>query len=82
VELRDYLAVLRRRWVSLLVVALTVLVAVAAVTFSMTKQYTATTRLFFAVSDWTRTAANQKSRATFPYVENRTYRHLAPPQSS
>ena len=45
-ELHEYLHILRRRWVSAIVVVL----AAGAVTFSMTKQYTATTQLFFAVS--------------------------------
>jgi uncharacterized protein involved in exopolysaccharide biosynthesis len=49
VELRDYLGILRRRWVSVLLVALTVLLAAAAVTFSMTKQYTATLLLVVAL---------------------------------
>jgi uncharacterized protein involved in exopolysaccharide biosynthesis len=44
-ELREYLQILRRRWVSVLVVTLAVLLTATAVTFTMTKQYTATTRL-------------------------------------
>lgn len=48
-DLRDYLEILRRRWISALLVALAVLGAVAAYTFTATPKYTATTRLFFAV---------------------------------
>lgn len=49
VEIRDYLGVLRRRWVSILIVALATLAVAAAVTFALTPRYTATTRLFFGV---------------------------------
>lgn len=48
-ELRDYLEILRRRWVGATVVALSVLAAVSALTLLATPQYTATTRLFFSV---------------------------------
>ena len=47
--LHDYLTVLRRRWVSALVVALVVIAASAAVSLLLPSQYTATTRLFFGV---------------------------------
>jgi len=49
VELRDYLEILRRRWMSATVVALAVLAASAVLTLLTTPTYTATTRLFFAV---------------------------------
>ena len=48
-ELRDYLHLLRRRWQSILVVALSTLAITALVTFVPTPQYTATTQLFFGV---------------------------------
>jgi succinoglycan biosynthesis transport protein ExoP len=76
VELRDYLAVLRRRWVSLLVVALAVLLTAAGVTLSMTKQYTATTRLFFAVSG-TETAADLAQGSTFAEKQMASYAQVA-----
>jgi succinoglycan biosynthesis transport protein ExoP len=76
VELRDYLAVLRRRWVSLLVVAVAVLLAAAAVTFSMTKQYTATTRLIFAVSG-TQSAADLAQGSTFAEKQMASYAQVA-----
>ena len=47
--LHDYLTVLRRRWVSALVVALVVIAASAAASLLLPSQYTATTRLFFGV---------------------------------
>jgi len=49
VELRDYLNILWRRWLSILLIVLTVLALASAVTLVMPKKYTATTRLFFAV---------------------------------
>ncbi len=48
-DIRDYLTLLRRRWLSILAIALATVAATAAVTFSLTPQYTATTRLFFGV---------------------------------
>ena len=49
VELHDYLEVLRRRWSSVIIVALATIAVSAAATLAMTTQYTATTRLYFAV---------------------------------
>lgn len=48
-ELRDYLDILRRRWLSIVVVTLATLAVASAVTLLMTEQYTAITRLFFGV---------------------------------
>ncbi|HZA06028.1 MAG TPA: polysaccharide biosynthesis tyrosine autokinase [Propionibacteriaceae bacterium] len=48
-DLHDYLEVLRRRWVSVTIVALATIAVAAAATLAMTTKYTATTRLFFAV---------------------------------
>lgn len=48
-ELREYLDVLRRRWVSVVVVTLVMVAAASALTLATTPRYTATTRLFFAV---------------------------------
>jgi capsular exopolysaccharide synthesis family protein len=48
-ELREYLIVLRKRWVTAVIVALAVLVATIVATLVATPQYQATTRLFFAV---------------------------------
>jgi capsular exopolysaccharide synthesis family protein len=50
VEPREYLDILRRRWLSVLIVALTILAAVSVLTLVMPKKYTATTRMFFAVA--------------------------------
>lgn len=48
-NLYDYIEVLRRRWATVVIVALATLAAAAAVTLAMPTQYKATTRLFFAV---------------------------------
>ena len=50
VELGDYLDILRRRWLGVLIIALTVLALASAVTLAMPKKYTATTRWFIAVA--------------------------------
>jgi succinoglycan biosynthesis transport protein ExoP len=49
VELRVFLQILRRRWLSALIVALVLFLAVMVVNLSTTKKYTATNKLFFAV---------------------------------
>ena len=49
VDLLHYFAVLRRRWISATIVALTTLAVVAGATLAMPTKYTATTRLFFAL---------------------------------
>ena len=50
VELGDYLDIFRRRWLAVLIVALTGLALASAVTLVMPKEYTATTQLFIAVA--------------------------------
>jgi polysaccharide biosynthesis transport protein len=50
VELSEYLDILRRRWLAVLIIVLTTLALASAVTLAMPKKYTATTRLFIAVS--------------------------------
>lgn len=49
-EARDYLDILRRRWLSITIVTLIALALASAVTLALPKKYTATTRLFFAVA--------------------------------
>ncbi|MGI3781864.1 MAG: Wzz/FepE/Etk N-terminal domain-containing protein, partial [Janthinobacterium lividum] len=48
-DLRGYLKVLQRRWISILVITLATLAVAAAVTFALTPKYTSSTRLFFGV---------------------------------
>jgi tyrosine-protein kinase len=50
VELGDYLDILRRRWLGVLIIALTAFALASAVTLALPKKYTATTRLFIAVA--------------------------------
>jgi capsular exopolysaccharide synthesis family protein len=50
VELGEYLDILRRRWLGVLIIALATLALASAVTLAMPKKYTATTRLFFGVA--------------------------------
>jgi capsular exopolysaccharide synthesis family protein len=50
VELGEYLDILRRRWFGVLIIALTTLALASAVTLLLPKKYTATTRLFIAVT--------------------------------
>jgi succinoglycan biosynthesis transport protein ExoP len=49
VELRERLAVLRKRWVTVLTITLLALAVSIAVTLTATPEYRATTRLFFSV---------------------------------
>jgi succinoglycan biosynthesis transport protein ExoP len=48
-DLRGYLKVLQRRWISILVITLATLAVAAGITFALTPKYTASTRLFFGV---------------------------------
>jgi capsular exopolysaccharide synthesis family protein len=50
VELGEYLYVLRRRWLTVVIIAVTALALASAITLAMPKKYTATTRLFFGVA--------------------------------
>jgi tyrosine-protein kinase len=50
VELSEYLDILRRRWLGVLIIALTALALASTVTLAMPKKYTATTQLFVAVA--------------------------------
>ena len=48
-DLRDYLDILRRRWLSAVIVTVATLAVAMVGTFLTTPQFTATTRLFFGV---------------------------------
>jgi capsular exopolysaccharide synthesis family protein len=50
VELSEYLDILRRRWLGVVIITLTTLALASAVTLALPKKYTATTRLFVAVA--------------------------------
>ena len=49
-ELNEYLDILRRRWLDVVIIVLVALALASAVTFAMPKKYTASTRLFIAVA--------------------------------
>src|SRR5215212_9365391 len=61
VEPREYLDILRRRWLSIAIITLLTLASVSAVTLMMPKAYTATTRLFFPVTGDSVSALDQGS---------------------
>jgi succinoglycan biosynthesis transport protein ExoP len=71
-ELRAYLEMLRRRWLTVLVAALVALAASAAVTLLTTPKYTATTRLFFGV-DGTGSATELAQGSTFAEKQITSY---------
>jgi capsular exopolysaccharide synthesis family protein len=50
VELSEYLDILRRRWIGVVIITLTTLALASAITLALPKKYTATTRLFIAVA--------------------------------
>jgi polysaccharide biosynthesis transport protein len=50
VEPREHVDILRRRWLSIVIITLLTLASVSAATLMMPKAYTATARMFFAVA--------------------------------
>jgi polysaccharide biosynthesis transport protein len=94
VEAREYFDILRRRWLSVLVIALTTLTVASLLTLAMPKKYTATTELFFAVAgesvselaQGSSFAAKQMSSyanvATSPLVLEPVVRQLALPTTA
>lgn len=75
-ELRDYLEIVRRRWLSATVVALLILASVLAGTLLMTPEYTATTRLFFAV-EGTGSVTELAQGSTFAEKQMTSYAQVA-----
>src|SRR5829696_463882 len=49
-ELREYFDIIRRRWLSILIIALMTLALTSLITLMLPKKYTATTQLFFTVA--------------------------------
>jgi len=76
VELHDYLDVLRRRWITVTIVALITIAAAAAATLAMTPKYTATTRLFFAV-EGSKTATDLAQGSSFAEKQIASYAQVA-----
>ncbi len=93
-ETREYLDILRRRWMSVLIIALSTLAVTSLVTLAMPKKYTATTRLFFAVAGESVSELEQGSSftekqmasyaevATSPLVLEPVIQHLALPTTA
>ena len=75
-NLHDYLTVLRRRWLSALIVALVVVAASVAVSLALTPQYTATTRLFFGVRAGA-SATDLAQGSTFTEKQMASYEEVA-----
>ncbi len=75
VELGDYLDLLRRRWLGVLIITLMTLALASAITFAMPKKYTATTRLFIAVAGESVTDLAQGS--TFAARQMSSYAEVA-----
>lgn len=77
-DLHDYLDVLRRRWVTVTIVTLATIAAAAAATLAMTTQYTATTRLFFAVETSEKaTATDLAQGSSFAEKQMTSYAEVA-----
>ena len=74
--LNDYLTVLRRRWVSALVVALAVVAASVAVSFALPSQYTASTQLFFGLRAG-ESASDLAQGSTFTEKQMASYEEVA-----
>ncbi|WP_245634509.1 polysaccharide biosynthesis tyrosine autokinase [Janibacter limosus] len=74
VELQDYLRILRKRWVTIVVTALVVLGLAALLSAVQTKQYTSSTQFFVSVSG-TDTAALQQG-STFTQQRVKSYAQL------
>lgn len=75
-ELRDYLEILRRRWLGAMVVALAVLAAASALTLLSTPKYTATTRLFFSVQG-SESVSDLAQGSTFAEKQMTSYAEVA-----
>jgi polysaccharide biosynthesis transport protein len=76
VELRDYVEILRRRWVSVVIVALAGLALGAVISLVMTPAYTATTRLFFAV-EGSESVSDLAQGSTFAEKQMSSYAEVA-----
>lgn len=75
-ELRAYIDILRRRWMTILIVTLLALAAAAALTFTSTVRYTAKTQLFFAVES-SGTATDMAQGSTFAEKQMTSYAQVA-----
>ncbi len=75
-NLHDYAVILRRRWKILAIVVLSVLAVAAGFTLALTPQYTASTRLFFAVQG-TQSTSEMAVGSAFAENQMKSYRDVA-----
>lgn len=75
-EIRNYTAVLRRRWLSFTIVLLLAVAAVTTYTLTATPRYTTTTRLFFAVQG-SGTVTDLAQGSTFATKQMTSYAEVA-----
>jgi len=75
-DLRGYLKVLQRRWLSILVITLATLAVTAAITFALTPKYTASTRLFFGVQG-AQSGSDLAQGSTFAEAQLTSYAQVA-----
>ena len=75
-DLRGYLKVLQRRWISILVITLATLAVTAGITFALTPQYTASTRLFFGVQG-AQSGSDLAQGSTFAEAQLTSYAQVA-----
>lgn len=73
-ELQDYLRIVRKRWVTIVVTTLVVVGLAAAVTALQTKRYTSSTQFFVSVSGADTTQLSQGS--TFTQQRVKSYAEL------
>lgn len=75
-ELTDFLGILRRRWVSVVVITLICVAASSAITLTMTTKYTATTQVVFAVEGG-ESVTDLAQGSTFAEKQMTTYAQVA-----
>lgn len=75
-ELRDYFSVLRRRWVTVAVIFVSILAAAGAWTALAPREYTATTSLFFGVQGG-QSLSDLAQGSTFTEKQLSSYAHVA-----
>jgi succinoglycan biosynthesis transport protein ExoP len=76
-NLRDYIGLLRKRWMSVCATALLVLAAVAAATMAATPSYRATTTVFFAVQSPGSSASDLVQGTTYAEKQVQSYAEVA-----
>jgi succinoglycan biosynthesis transport protein ExoP len=75
-DLRGYLKVLQRRWISILVITLATLAVAAGITFALTPKYVSTTRLFFGVQG-AQSGSDLAQGSTFAEAQLSSYAQVA-----